>query len=450
MAEHPVKVFSVSEITTSIKRLLASSFGTVCVEGEIVGIKNHNGHLYFSLKDETAQLNAVIFSRVRMTLPPSLELKDGAKIRAYGELSVFESRGQYQLVVRKAESAGAGDLMRRFEELKQKLEAEGLFAAERKRKLPFMPHRIGVVTSPSGAVIHDIMDVLWRRFPNVQLRLAPVRVQGDGAARQIAYAVEKFNEWYGPNSGTDWPMDLMIVGRGGGSLEDLWCFNEEMVARAVAASAIPVISAVGHETDFTLCDFAADVRAPTPSAAAELAVPVKADLEKQLRRFSELSRSLLTRRLETLKARLNAVKSAPMFRRPLSMAEERIQLVDTLQQRLVSAAKLRESDFTRRLSNAEHALAVCRERVIARGNSRIEAAAASLDNAAARWCEKMRLRIDGLSGQLRLLNPLAVLDRGYSVTHTEDGKLVKTVGSAPAGTVLVTRLPDGQVRSVVS
>ncbi|HOE62020.1 MAG TPA: exodeoxyribonuclease VII large subunit, partial [Kiritimatiellia bacterium] len=258
MALPEKRALTVSELTRRIRQTLEDEIGSVWVEGEISNCKRYSsGHTYFVLKDEKAQLNAVLFAGTQALLDPALRLEDGLRVRVFGEITVFESRGQYQLKVRKVEEAGQGDLMRRFEELKRRLQAEGLFEDARKRPLPRLPQRIGVVTSPTGAVIHDILSVLGRRFPNVQVRLAPVKVQGEGAAEEIAEAVAQFNRMCG--SGSDWPADLLIVGRGGGSLEDLWAFNEECVVRAVAESVIPVISAVGHNVDYTLCDFAADL-----------------------------------------------------------------------------------------------------------------------------------------------------------------------------------------------
>ncbi|MEI7903119.1 MAG: exodeoxyribonuclease VII large subunit, partial [bacterium] len=279
------QVYTVSELTRQIKQTLEDEVGHVWVEGEISNYKVYgSGHAYFSLKDATAQLSAVLFAGTRAGVSPVPRLADGQRVRAYGEITVFENRGQYQLIVRKIEAAGVGALMQRFEELKNKLQAEGLFDSSRKRSLPRLPQRIGIVTSPTGAVIHDMLNVLGRRFPNLQIRLVPVKVQGAGAAEEIAEALALFNRVFGP--GSSWPTDVLIVGRGGGSLEDLWAFNEEVVARAVAGSAIPVISAVGHEVDFSLCDFAADLRAPTPSAAAELAVAPKGEVEAEVARYA--------------------------------------------------------------------------------------------------------------------------------------------------------------------
>ena len=278
-------VLSVSELTESIKRLLEPSFASVDVEGEISGWKVYpSGHAYFTLKDDLAQISAVIFyftSDRFSSLHASLA--NGVKIKVRGSVSVYGPRGQYQLVVRRARLSGVGELMQKFIELKAKLEAEGLFDDSRKRPLPYMPRRIGIVTSEAGAVIHDMQRVFERRFPCVELRLFPATVQGVAAPESIVSGIRYFNA-------SGWP-ELIIVARGGGSFEDLFCFNDENLVRAVAASDIPVISAVGHETDFTLCDFAADKRAGTPSIAAEIAVPVRDEL---LQRISILKNRLVS------------------------------------------------------------------------------------------------------------------------------------------------------------
>src|SRR5436190_13246549 len=262
------KVFTVSELTRSIRGLLETRFGAVWVQGKISNYKKHpSGHQYFTLKDQRAAISCVIF---RNTLPPfPSPLADGMQVQVYGNVTVFEARGQYQLNVQILQSRGLGLLQAKFEALKRKLEAEGLFAPERKRALPKSPRRIGIITSPSGAAIRDMLNVLRRRAPWLQVLINPVRVQGMGAAQEIAVAIRELSV---PNDAFA-PLDLIVVARGGGSIEDLWEFNEEIVARAIFHSAVPVVSAVGHEIDFTICDFAADLRAPTPSAAAELIVP---------------------------------------------------------------------------------------------------------------------------------------------------------------------------------
>src|SRR5436309_2976628 len=275
--QHTAKVFTVAELTRSIRGTLETKFGSVWVQGEISNYKLHpSGHQYFTLKDQRAQISCVIW---RDTIaPPRHALVDGAQVQVYGTVTVFETRGQYQLNVHILQSRGVGLLQAKFEALKRKLEAEGLFAPERKRLLPKFPRRIGIVTSPSGAAIRDILNVLSRRAPWLQILINPVRVQGTGAAQEIAVAIRELAL---PNKAFA-SVDLIVITRGGGSMEDLWEFNEEIVARAIFHSAVPIVSAVGHEIDFTICDFVADLRAPTPSAAAELIVPDIIDLRRRI------------------------------------------------------------------------------------------------------------------------------------------------------------------------
>lgn len=270
------QILSVSDITRQIRFSLETSFSGIWIEGEICNFKSHtSGHLYFSMKDESAQISCVMFRRENAVLP--FKPEEGMKVLAFGRVSVYPMRGQYQLYVERMEPKGVGALQLRFEQLKEKLRAEGLFDESRKRPLPYLPSRIGIVTSIDGAALHDILNVLDRRFAGAHIRVYPVAVQGNAAALQIAGAIADFNEWQAA--------DVLIIGRGGGSLEDLWAFNEEIVARAIAASDIPIISAVGHEVDFTISDFVADVRAATPSAAAEIVLPPQEDL---IQRIDEL------------------------------------------------------------------------------------------------------------------------------------------------------------------
>ena len=285
------KIFTVSELTRSIRSTLEAKFGAVWVQGEISNYKLHpSGHQYFTLKDQRTQISCVIW---RDTMAPLRQpLMDGAQVQVYGTVTVFEARGQYQLNVQILQPRGVGLLQAKFEALKRKLEAEGLFAPERKRSLPKFPRRIGIVTSPTGAAIRDMLNVLRRRAPWLQILINPVRVQGTGAAEEIAVAIRELAT---PNKAFA-PLDLIVVTRGGGSIEDLWEFNEEIVARAIFHSAVPIISAVGHEIDFTICDFVADLRAPTPSAAAELIVPDIINLERRVDNCARaLARQLLNR-----------------------------------------------------------------------------------------------------------------------------------------------------------
>jgi exodeoxyribonuclease VII large subunit len=442
------RVYSISELTRQIRQTLEDEIGRVWVEGEISNFKVYgSGHSYFVLKDAGAQLSAVLFAGTRAALPPTLRLEDGKRVRAFGELTVFESRGQYQLKIMKIEETGLGELMQRFEELKRRLQAEGLFDVSRKRTLPRLPQRIGIVTSPTGAVIHDMLNVLGRRYPNLQVRLAPVKVQGAGAAEEIAGAVSLFNRACGP--GSAWPADVLIVGRGGGSLEDLWAFNEEVVARAVAESAIPVISAVGHEVDFSLCDFAADLRAPTPSAAAELAVAPKAEVEAEVARLDRALREALRQRAAELRSRLAAVRAAAALRQPGRITERFAQRVDTLGMRLEHALRQRLQAARQRAAQTFGRLGLLRERRVRQIESRVLLDERRLAQACRLQMERCRTRVRAAERQVALLNPLAVLQRGYSLTRAADGSLVRAVADAAPGAALVTQVKDGEIRSVV-
>ncbi len=326
MADEKPAAFTVSALTERLKRTLESQFTKIYVEAEISGWRRYpSGHCYFTLKDSGAQISAVMFASSYERCRAKDSLKDGAKVLVYGSVTVYPPRGNYQLTVLAAKPVGAGDLMQRYLELKARLEAEGLFGAARKRPLPFLPRRIGIVTSEAGAVIHDMCNVLTRRFPNVSIRLFPALVQGADAPRTIIAGVDHFNS----PSPDGWRADLLIVARGGGSFEDLFCFNDEALVRRVAASVVPTISAVGHETDFTLCDFAADRRAGTPSIAAEIAVPVMSEL---LARIDALGTQLAT----SLRGR----------------GEWFAQRVDHLSERLRPAFRMKFADLESRLSRA--------------------------------------------------------------------------------------------------
>jgi exodeoxyribonuclease VII large subunit len=318
-------VYSVAELTREIKVLLETSLPVCWVEGEISNFKIHtSGHFYFSLKDNDAQMPCVMWRSRNMALFFTPE--DGMKVRAWGKITVYEKRGYYQFDVIKLQPAGVGELQQAFEQLKRKLHAEGLFDAQYKQPLPRYPERIGIVTSPTGAVIQDLVTILNRRFPGIEIILTPVRVQGEGAAMEIANAINMFNN-YGK-------VDVIIIGRGGGSLEDLWAFNEEIVARAIFRSKIPIISAVGHEVDFTISDFVADVRAATPSAAAELAVPDRAELRNQLRFLQQQITDIAAARIRSERERLQALINSYSFRRTPDRIRQYQQRIDELQHSL--------------------------------------------------------------------------------------------------------------------
>lgn len=417
-AAKPEKVWGVYELVHAARLLLETRVGEVWVEGEVLGLKRPgSGHLYFTLKDGAGQVACVMYRSAAAGV--KAPLRDGVQVRAKGRLTVYEGGGRMQLSVVRLEAAGEGALLVKLEELKRRLAAEGLFAAERKRALPAYPRHVGVVTSPTGAAIRDILNVLQRRFANLHVVLAPARVQGEGAAREIADAIRLLNRVGG--------LDVMIVGRGGGSLEDLWCFNEEEVVRAIAASRIPVISAVGHEIDTTLADYAADVRAPTPSAAAELVVKVKGEV---LERLAAAGRRLdLAARHRVLEARRRLERAAgvPSLASPMHLVESRAQRVDLLAMRIARAVAGLPQLARQRVDAAER-------RMRGRMDAALDAASARLDHA-----EKM----------LGALSPLSVLKRGYTMTLDGEGRIVKRAEGVAAGTVLKTKWADGTVVSVV-
>ena len=406
--------WTVTELTRRIRGILESGFPAVYLEGEISNLSRPaSGHLYFTLKDETAQIAAVVWRSdlIRMACTP----REGMRVRVRGRVTVYEKRGAYQLTVSKLEEAGEGALFQQFEKLKRKLEAEGLFDSSRKRPLPLLPRHIGVVTSPTGAAIRDILKVLKRRFPNLHVLIAPVRVQGVGAAAEIAAAIDELNARGG--------LDVLIVGRGGGSLEELWCFNEEPVARALARSKIPVISAVGHETDFTISDFVADLRAPTPSAAAEVVVGRKEDFLAHLDRARRRLGAGIRIRWEQVQRRVEICRRSSVFKEPA-------HLVRILRERLVRHRQV-----------LRHSLeGAWRER-----QQRTD----ELGQRALRALQDRRLGarrdLDRLTVQLRVLNPLNVLERGYSLTQRTDGRVVRNAAEVNPGERLRTRLARGSI-----
>ena len=394
--------YTVTSLTEGIRAAIESPFARIVVDGEISGWRRYpSGHCYFTLKDANAQVSAVLFkgSFERLSGLVRDGLKDGAKVSVFGNVSVYGPRGTYQLTVLSAKLAGVGDLMQQYLALKAKLAGEGRFDAARERPLPFLPRRIGIVTSEAGAVIHDMCTVLTRRFPNLEVRLFPCLVQGEAAPPTVIAGLAYFN------AATDWRADLIVVARGGGSFEDLFCFNDEGLVRAVAASRIPTVSAVGHETDFTLCDFAADVRAGTPSIAAETAVPVLADLRTRL---AALGAQLAT----ALRGR----------------GEFFSQRVDQLADGLGAALSLARARAERRLGALEPRLGAALTLGLQRAVARFEKAEA----------------------KLAAYSPYGVLDRGYSLTTAADGSVVRDAASLKAGDRLVTRFAKGVAASVVA
>lgn len=438
----PPKVYGVSELTDVIKGLLRP-YDKIYVEGEISGWKLYaSGHAYFTVKDSGAQLACVMFASSLERCKAASRLKDGVKVCLYGRLDVYAPRGNYQLVALAAKVAGEGDLMAQFNELKERLGKEGLFDSSKKRKLPFLPHRIAIVTSPSGAVIHDMCTVLTRRFPNVEIRLYPVKVQGPGAKEEIVEGIRFFND--GSHA---WKPDVLIVGRGGGSIEDLWAFNEESVVRAVVGSSVPVVSAVGHETDFTLCDFAADVRAGTPSIAAELVVPVKDKLVRQIRDLSSRLVRSPQYACDTFAQRVDhlSVRLASAIRDSANRAGNRL---DGLSRRLTPALKESVIKAESRLSHAEQMLVPLMKGAMMQAERRIAESDRRISSMAREAVAKAELRLSSSNAKLSLLDPANPLKRGYSLTMDSAGRVVRRAQDVRSGDELTTRLGEGAVVSV--
>ena len=416
------KIFTVAELTRSIRGTLETKFGAVWVQGEISNYKLHpSGHQYFTLKDQRAQIACVIF---RNTMAPLRQpLADGAQVQVYGNVSVFEARGQYQLSVQILQPLGLGLLQAKFDALKRKLEAEGLFEAARKRPLPRFPRRIGIVTSPSGAAIRDMLNVLKRRAPWLEILINPVRVQGSGAAAEIAVAIRELAR---PNE--QWAaVDLIVVARGGGSIEDLWEFNEEIVARTIVDAGVPVVSAIGHEIDFTICDFVADLRAPTPSAAAELIVPDVLDLQ---RRMDVLERGLAR---ELLKRLRDAQQQVDLARETLR--RQVAHKIDNYKRSLLHmVGTLQSRSPARELVTRRSRFVDLHRRFIA---------------LPLRLIENAQQRFRHVEGILRVLGPDATLRRGYSITTDERGKLIRTVAAVRPQMKIRTRVTDGEFDSSV-
>ncbi len=437
------RILTVSELSTALRNEIESRFHSVWVEGEISNLRRWNtGHVYFTLKDSASQIKGVLFRSTLRTLRFAPE--DGLRVVARGRVSVYEPKGEYQLVCEHMEPQGFGPLQLAFEQLKKKLSAEGLFDAARKRPLPALPRRIGIVTSLDGAALRDIVRVLRRRYPNAHLVIGPTRVQGDGAGADIASAINVVSR-------ID-HVDVVILARGGGSLEDLWAFNEEVVARAIARAAVPVICGVGHETDVTIADFVADVRAPTPSAAAEIVVRRKDDFFAHIDRLGDRVRSAMQRSLLRRRARLQALEARPGFagqpRRLAWRGRQVLELTSSLRSAIadvISRRARRHDRLHRSLSEFDprHRLAKLRTALVARDGRIASAARERLHRAQTRF-RASAIALEGLS-------PLAVLGRGYAVCW--DGSRTRIIRDAtmvhPGDPIRVT-LGEGELDATVT
>ncbi|MBN1865186.1 MAG: exodeoxyribonuclease VII large subunit [Victivallales bacterium] len=388
------KIWTVSEVNAAVREVIEGGFLPFWLEAEVGTLTVHrSGHVYLSLKDERSAVKGVFFNGAGQIRALGVEV--GSKVEAFGNLTVYQVRGEYQYSIKVVKPKGLGDLQRRFDELKRKLESEGFFDPERKKKLPLLPRRIGVVTSPGGAAIRDFLQIIGRRYPDICIRIYPAAVQGKGAERELAHGVRFFNDSGG--------IDVIIVMRGGGSLEDLWPFNEEMLAREIGRSTIPVISAVGHEVDFTICDFVADLRVPTPSAAAELVVGKQEEFLEEISSFQRRITSALDLHIERIVRRFERAADSPVFREPVYLLRQHQQNLDDLQNRLD-----RSLDYK---------------------------------------IERELSRIERLSSCLNGLNPKSVLDRGYSIIlDRATGKPV--MSKVPPGTKLKALLAKGEMGMV--
>ena len=428
-------VLTPSQLNTLARDLLEGTFPLIWVEGELGNVSRpSSGHLYFVLKDERAQVRCAMFK------PKSSWLKfvprEGVHVLARGRLTLYEARGEYQLVLDHMEEAGEGALRRAFEEMKAKLAAEGLFDSDRKRPLPHFARRIGVITSPSGAAVRDVLSVLARRFPLVEAEVLPVQVQGAAAAAQLVSMLQR--------AAASGRYDVLLLTRGGGSLEDLWSFNDERLARAIAAAPIPVVSAVGHETDFSLSDFAADLRAPTPSVAAELLVPSRDDLARRLRALDARLHNLQAQRLRAAMQRADRAALRLNALRPRARLDALCRRQEEALRRLASAWQRR---LERERARVRHADAVLRaahpQRRIVRLRERLAAVSSRPQATIVRRLGNEMLRLRGLARSLEAVSPLATVARGYTILRHPDGRVVRSVLDAAPGDRLDARLADG-------
>jgi len=441
-------VLTVTALTRKVRGLLEEGIGEVWVTGEISNLRRQaSGHAYFTLKDSGSQIACVLFAGQTAQLR-SMNFADGVQVQIQGALTVYEPRGNYQIIVSRIQERGVGALQTKFEELKRRLNEEGLFNPEKKRPLPKFPRRIGVVTSPTGAAIQDFLNVLHRRQKGIEVVIFPVRVQGKGAAAEIAEAIRFLGD--ASSIGLE-PFDVLVVTRGGGSLEDLWEFNEEAVARAVAASPIPVVSAVGHEIDFSICDFAADFRAPTPSAAAEILSADSGELLDKLQHFTaRLGRPLIAH-FNGLRSQLLSFQRTALFFEPRRLLQEKQQTLDRFFDDLVSNAESIPNQIRLRIERHAHILADHRpDFKISTLANRLALHRETLDRLAnTRLCEEKAM-LERHSALLRTLSPSSALARGYTITMDASGRIVRSVRDALQSQEVTTRFHDGEVKSKIN
>jgi exodeoxyribonuclease VII large subunit len=435
------KTFTVSELTGNIRDLLAKNFTAISVQGEISNCREaQSGHIYFTLKDDRSQVRCVYFKQQQRGI--KFRPEDGLQVTVRGSISVYEQRGEYQIYVEKIDLLGQGALQLAFEQLKKRLEAEGLFDPARKKPLPMLPSRIGIITSPKGAAVRDVVRILTRRFPNVHLTVFPVRVQGEGSAEEIVKALKFFNKGKF--------VDVLILTRGGGSMEDLWPFNEEIVARAIFASEIPVISGIGHETDFTIADFVADVRASTPSAAAELVVQTRREFDKHIAVLRDALTEQMRYRILVLSRRVHEFSARRGFRRPLDLLRQQRQRADEMTSRLALGLRARLEQSRKRFTAAHLRIASFDFRVkISAFRLGLEKHSADLGLRAERLLRAKRDRWQRLALQLQERGPLRVLERGYAIATDANGNLLRSVDQVQVGDAVAIQLHRGHLTTEV-
>src|SRR3981189_1979252 len=431
------KAWTVSELTAKIRDLLARNFTDINVQGEISNCREaQSGHIYFTLKDDRAQVRCVFFKQQQRGI--KFRPEDGLQMTVRGSISVYESRGEYQIYVENLEPIGLGALQLAFEQLKKRLEAEGLFDPARKKPLPLLPSRIGLITSPKGAAVRDVVRILRRRFHNVHLTVFPVRVQGEGSAQEIVRALKFFNQRK--------LVDVLILARGGGSIEDLWSFNEEIVARAIFDSEIPLISGIGHETDFTIADFVADVRASTPSAAAELVVNTRREFDKHIADLRSALTEQIRYRILVLSRRVHELSARRGFRRPLDLLRQQRQRADEMTSRLAHGLRANIRHSRRRFTTAHMRIVSFDFRMkIATLRLRLEKRSAALGARVDRLLRAKRERMDRLRLQLEERSPLRALERGYAIATDAAGTLLRDPTQVAVGDTVNIQLHRGKL-----
>jgi len=438
--ESTPQIFSVSEITSDVKSILESAFDSIWIEGEISNLRIPGSqHAYFILKDNHSQIRCVLFKGFRAGL--KFQPDDGDHVLLFGRVTVYESRGDYQVIVEHIEPKGLGALQKAFEKLKARLLQEGLFSEDMKKSIPQFPWRVGVVTSATGAAIRDIINIIQRRNPKVSILIYPVKVQGEGSAEEISDAIQQMNKVSG--------LDVLIVGRGGGSIEDLWAFNEEIVARAISKSTLPVVSAVGHEIDFTIADFVADLRAPTPSAAAELVVPMLDEQAKKLNMMTEQLLVFLQNKIQIYGDLLKRLMGRRFFKDPMHIMQPQVQHLDDLNNRLFRGLDQWVLVQQQKLSGMIQQLV---QLTPAKNIRQLEEKRALFHHLLVQNVHsRMRFNREQFGGVLKNLNalsPLAILDRGYSITNFQ-GKALTQSERMTVGDSIKIRLAKGQLRCTV-